>query len=302
MTDAAVSEPRRTLCALLTCFNRREKTLACLARLQVSGQHLALDLKAVLVDDGSKDGTAEAVRSRFPWVRVLPAKGDLYWCRAMHRAYAEALKQGADFYLWLNDDTMLESDALSRLLACHDTLVAQAGGALLVIGSVRDPDGGNLTYGGENRVSHWRPTRFAKVSPGAAPQRVDTFDGNIVLVNAEAAQRVGNLDPAYEHAMGDLDYGLRAGRAGVVNWLAPGWFGTCSHNPLSNTYMDSTLPWRRRWQLMLQRKGLPVRSWWHFNRQHSGWLWPVAFAWPYTRMLMLAARVSREPLRADGPA
>jgi GT2 family glycosyltransferase len=284
----------RRVCALLTCFNRRDKTLTALSALRASFLHAGVEPYAVLVDDASHDGTAVAVRERFPWVLVLESPGDLYWCRGMHLAFAEALKRGADFYLWLNDDTFLEEDALRRLMHCHDEVHAREGRPLIVVGSTRDADSGALTYGGENRVSRWRPARFAKVAPPLAAQRVDTFDGNIVLVSAAAAARVGNLDAAFEHAMGDTDYGLRAARAGVPTWLAPGWHGRCPENPLTNTQFDASLPWSRRWRLMLGRKGLPPRSWWRFNRRHAGWLWPLSFAWPYARMWLLRLGLAAE--------
>jgi GT2 family glycosyltransferase len=295
LTVAAAVPARPRLCALLTCFNRREKTLACLAALQVNAERAAVELSAVLVDDASTDGTAAAVRERFPWVQVVVAEGNLYWCRGMHRAYAAALPQGHSYYLWLNDDTTLMPDALSRLLACHSQLQMQTPQPVIVVGSTRDSLGRRTTYGGERR-RHWWPTTFGKVVPPATePMRVDTFDGNIVLLSRAAAIQVGNLDPHFEHAMGDIDYGLRANRAKVSTWVAPAWHGVCDDNPVEGTYLDTTLPWRRRWALMLGRKGLPVRSWMHFNRQHSGALWPATFAWPYLRMLAQRVGLGRPP-------
>lgn len=282
---------RPRLCALLTCFNRREQTLVSLAALEVSAERAAVDVHAVLVDDASTDSTAAAVRERFPWVQVVAAEGDLYWCRGMHRAYAEALPQGHDYYLWLNDDTVLAADALSRLLACHSQL--QPSGPVILVGSTRGTDGRFTTYGGERRRSWW-PTTFGKVEPlTAEPVQVDTFDGNIVLMGRVAAVQAGNLDPRFEHAMGDIDYGLRANRGGIGTWLAPGWHGVCDHNPVRGTYLDASLPWRRRWTLMLGRKGLPPRSWMHFNRQHAGLLWPATFSWPYMRLIVQAFGLGR---------
>lgn len=285
---------QRSVCALLTCFNRRDKTLACLAALRASEGIDAVRLHAVLVDDASRDGTVAAVREAQPWVDVIEADGDLFWCRGMHRAFSRALAQGHDHYLWLNDDTMLDPDALARLLACHDVLARREGEAVIVVGSTRDRDSGALTYGGELRRSGWQPLRYRLAPPQAEPVRVCTFNGNVVLVSAAAAAVVGNLDPLYEHAMGDTDYGLRAGRLGVGCWLAPGTHGLCSHNPVTGTFADPALPWRRRWALMLGRKGLPPRSWWHFTRLHAGWWWPLLFAWPYLRMIGLRVGLARE--------
>ena len=54
---------QRRLCAVLTCFNRKDKTLACLAALQASRGVEQWAVQAVLVDDGSTDGTLNTLWS-----------------------------------------------------------------------------------------------------------------------------------------------------------------------------------------------------------------------------------------------
>ena len=294
-TPSDGSTVARSVCALLTCFNRRAQTLAGLAALEGAGSQSPWHLHAVLVDDGSRDGTGEAVRRRFPWVEVIDGDGSLYWCRGMHRAFARALVQGHDHYLWLNDDTLLDADALVRLLDCHAALQRHRDRPLIIVGSTRDEGGARITYGGRRRTSRWRSLTLALVRPGDEPQRVDTFDGNVVLVSAAAARLLGNLDPAFEHAMGDTDYGLRAEHLGVECWLAPGTHGRCGDNPATGTHADPALPWRSRWRLMLGRRGLPLRSWWRFTRRHAGLLWPAYFLWPYLQLAAAGLGWRRAP-------
>ena len=52
--------------ALLTCHNRKEKTLACLKSLYRNMP----EVDVYLTDDGCADGTAEAVKSIFPFSGV----------------------------------------------------------------------------------------------------------------------------------------------------------------------------------------------------------------------------------------
>ena len=71
-TPQAKASPR--LCALLTCFNRADKTLASLAALQVAAANAGLSVSAVLVDDGSTDGTGEelqALAASDPGLKVI---------------------------------------------------------------------------------------------------------------------------------------------------------------------------------------------------------------------------------------
>lgn len=281
-----VNSTATRVAALMTSHNRRDKTLDCLKALSASDGIVNAELNAVLADDGSTDGTAEAVNQAYSWVRVLHGDGSLFWCRGMHLAFEAALQAGFDYYLWLNDDTMLYPDALSRLLDCAEAQRARTGKPVIVVGSTVDEVTGRPTYGGERRESGWRRTRFVLVQPSDQVQRCDSMDGNIVLIPAETARRVGNLDPVFEHAMGDTDYGLRALKLGVGIWVAPGVHGTCGLNPASNTFMDPGLSLAKRWRLMLGRKGLPWRSWWVITRRHTGFFWPVFFLWPYVRTVL----------------
>ena len=286
-SQGASGAPRRRLCALLTCFNRRDTTLACLRALAASTGLGDVDVCAVLVDDGSSDGTDARVRAEHPWVQVVrpdPAEGALFWCRGMHRAFAEALRVGFDDYLWLNDDTLLLADALARLIAGQAHLRARASGPVIVVGSTVDATTGEVSYGGTRLPSRWRPLRVERVQPGDEPQRCDSMTGNIVLVSAEAARRVGNIDPLFEHAMGDTDYALRARRLGVEVWADAGVHGTCSDNP-PGPWRDRSQPLARRWRDMMARKGLPWRSWLTLTRRHAGPLWPIHFALPYAKVI-----------------
>ena len=279
----------RSLCALLTCFNRREQTLACLRALNANTGLDGVALHAILVDDGSSDGTAQAVRAEFPWMQVLSVAASekpLFWCRGMHRAFGVALEVGFDHYLWLNDDTMLVPDAIERLLATSRSLHDQRASPVIVVGSTTDAVTGVVSYGGERRVSRWRPFRIERLMPADRPQRCDSMTGNVVLIDRAAAHHVGNIDAAFEHSMGDTDYALRAWRCGVEVWLAAGTHGTCSDNSPQGKWVDRSQPLRVRWRDMMTRKGLPWRSWLLLTRRHAGWLWPLHFAMPYAKVLV----------------
>ncbi len=276
------------LAVLMTCYNRKQTTLKCLQTLAANTGLEEIELSVVLVDDGSTDGTAEAVKAQFPWVQVDVGSSNLFWCRGMHKACEIALQGGYDYYVWLNDDTLLYPDAVSRLLACEQKLRLDHSAPVIVVGSSVDEKTGMLTYGGEMRVGR-RNIRFRKVEMAEFPKRCDSMNGNIVLISAQAMGVVGNLDPAFEHAMGDTDYALRANRLGVSVWTAPGIFGECSHNSVPGTFIDSNLPLRQRWKAMMGRKGLPWRSWLVMTRRHCGWLWPVYFLRPYVRVVIESA-------------
>jgi GT2 family glycosyltransferase len=288
MSNFSQSLPRRTLriAVLMTCFNRRESTINCLQNLFESTSNGNLDLQVYLVDDGSTDDTAAAVTAMFKSVKVEISNDNLFWCRGMSRAFEIAKVDDPDYYFWLNDDSILSEGAVDQLIATAENIGKDQSGECIVVGSTVDPVSGVLTYGGCNRHKGIRKMRFHRIAPANTPQRCDTMNGNIVLISKKAAARVGNLDPVFEHAMGDTDYGLRANKLGVPVWVAPGFHGTCSNNSIAGTYLDTRLPLVRRWKHMMHRKGLPWRSWLALTSRHAGPAWPLYFLWPYLSLIL----------------
>jgi len=270
-----------TLAVLLTCFNRRDNTLACLQALGRARRPPHVDLTVYLVDDGSRDGTAEAVRQAFPEVRLLQGDGTLYWNGGMRKAFSAAMQDDPDDYLWLNDDTVLDPDALMRLWACRLALSVSSPGPSLIVGATRDPQTGILTYGGLVRRDRRSPYHLVNLPAGQEPQRCRSLNGNCVLVPAAVARTLGNLDPGFTHALGDFDYGLRADDAGFGVWMAPGFVGTCPRNAALVLSPEVARSVRRRLQHACSVKQVPPKAWWIYTRRHCGFFWPLLFVRPY---------------------
>ena len=100
----------KSIAALMTCHNRKKKTLRCLTALQEGWEKTGErpSVSVFLTDDGCTDGTSDAIRAQsfhFP-VHILPGSGDLFWNGGMINSWKAALAEGGfDGYLWLNDDT-----------------------------------------------------------------------------------------------------------------------------------------------------------------------------------------------------
>ena len=266
--------------ALLTCFNRKAKTLACLQRLygqQGLGQEYSLEI--YLVDDGCTDGTAEAVARDFPAVHIIRGNGALYWNQGMRLAWQAALDSGTpyDFFLWVNDDSMLYADALPRILGDFRYLQTQGQKPGAIVGSMVDPQTGVVTYGGRLPASRIFRHQFGPlVVPAGQPQPCRCINGNFTLVPAEAVRAIGILSPIFTHSMGDHDYGFRLVDAGFSCWVASGASGECARNPVRGSYLDKTLSLQKRLQLMKRPSQLyPMNEWLHYVRCYSGPLWPL---------------------------
>jgi GT2 family glycosyltransferase len=264
------------LAVLMTCFNRRDKTLACLSALR-QATDAAVGRGAVdvfLVDDGCTDGTRAAVAEAFPEVTIIAGTGSLYWCGGMRLAWSEAAKHRYDAYVWLNDDVVVCDDSILRLLDALACQEAAAGTRGIVVGSMVDSHRTAVTYGAVNERG--------PIEPVDQPHPVLHFNGNIVLVSAAAFEKLGNLSSWYRHGFGDIDYGCRAQKAGVPVWLAAGYLGVCDANP-SPRWFSPKLSLRDRLKALHAPNGCPP---WELARclyVYGAWWAPWAIAKIYWR-------------------
>lgn len=283
--------------AVMTCHNRRDKTVASIGRFWSCALPDGYARNVVLADDGSTDNTAEAVCAMFPDVVIEKGDGHLFWNRGTLRAWQRALALQPDYVLWLNDDTFLHSDALLRLLETDAWIRETSGQPGIAVGSTQDARG-ELSYGGAVSGGGMRRFKLRKVPPAATPQPAETMNGNCVLVPKEVFSRIGLLNDAFHHGMGDHDYGFRAHKAGIQIWVMPGFAGLCDNDNFApGSFNDRTLPLMQRWKKIMSPKGLPPASWWVFCRSHAGFFWPLLWAWPYVKVILTSLFPRQQALK-----
>lgn len=278
--NTSVRMPRIEVIA--TTYNRGEISLRGFTTLfNQHGLSTLFDLHATVVDDGSTDSTPQVLAENFrDSIRLIPGSGNLFWSRGMALAEAEILFEDLDYVLWFNDDVILDPDAISVLLS-H----AQNNPNSIIIGAMREHKG-MTAYSGLKRKSK-RPGNLLLVEPTTAVQTVDTFHGNLVLVPVSVAVQLGGIDPTFEHAYGDIDYGLRAQQLKISCLLAPNTYGQCEPNDLDMAWRNPQLPISQRLSIFFGRKGYPIRSHIHYNRRHGGILWPLFVSSGYAKNLLM---------------
>lgn len=253
---------------LLTVFNRREKTLKCLdicyRQIDAMKSEGIYDFHIYMVDDGSSDGTSDAVRESFPQTSIIRGNGGLYWNQGMRLAWDTAVLQSPDFYIWINDDTFLEQNALGTLMETSNFLKHKA----IVVGTAEDSEG-RLSYGGR--------TRYGKlVTPDPTiPVPCWTFNGNLVLIPAYVYRILGNLDEHYQHSFGDFDYGARAAAANIVRVVAPGVLCKCSRDTGVPKWRDRNYPLRNRIASLHSPKGRPPKEQFRYDVRSRGFLFAL---------------------------
>lgn len=196
---------------VIAVHNRLELTRRCLSCLAAQTHEAR---SCIVVDDGSTDGTAEAVGREWPDVALLHGNGRLWWAGATAKGIHAALREAVegDFVLLLNNDTEFASDYLQELVEA-----SQANGRALV-GSlnvdIRDP--ARVVDAGV-RWDWAGAASFPVVrDPEAAwSTGVNTLSGRGMLVPVEVFRRVGNLESQrLPHYAADEEFAMRAARAG----------------------------------------------------------------------------------------
>jgi N-acetylglucosaminyl-diphospho-decaprenol L-rhamnosyltransferase len=203
--------------AVVVNHNTRDELLACLGTLVHAGAD-----EIVVVDAGSSDGSAGAVRAHHPDVRVLELD-NLGFGRAANAGVAAS---GADVVVVANADTRFPAGAV-RAMADH-LAADERVGALGPL--IRFPDGRlqwsarafpSITQAiGHALLGMWRPdnrwTRAYRLTDWdhLSEREVDWVSGACLALRREAFDAVGGFDPSYFMFVEDVDLCARLWEAG----------------------------------------------------------------------------------------
>lgn len=251
----------KSIAVLITVFNRKEKTIACLKEL--FNQKLSSDyqLDVYLTNDGCTDGTPEEVERLFPQVNIIQGNGSLYWNRGMRKAWEAATEVKAyEYYLWLNDDTHLGFGAIERLVL---TSIEFENKCIMVGTTVAIDNMSDITYGGRTETGKL-------IIPQGKPSECNYFNGNIVLIPRYVFNLVGFNDPVFHHALGDYDYGRRARKMGVLSYVVPGILGTCDEHGEVASWCNPKYSFSKRKRFFRTPLGQNPEEFFIYDLRHNG--------------------------------
>lgn len=211
------------LATVIVTYNVRDLLRACLEALCRSEGPLAAEV--CVVDNGSRDGSAEMVRASFPQVAVIEDRADSGYAHANNLALRQA---GGRHVLLLNPDTCLPPAALRafvRILDDDQTIGAVGPKLIRPDGSLDlacrrsfpTPETALYRMLGLSRrfPVHRRFARYnlTYLDPDQ-PADVDAVVGACMAIRGVALRRVGLLDERFFMYGEDLDLAIRLKRAG----------------------------------------------------------------------------------------
>ncbi len=208
---------------------------------------LALDL--IVVDNGSRDGSADVAAARGARTILLGA----------NHGVSKALNHGIEaargsWVVLLNNDVELAPDWLARLLeAARDVDVWFATGKVYdaACPQLLDGAGDAVCRGGAAwRVGHGQPDgpQFSRFRATYFPSATAS------LFRREFFDRAGLFDEAFFAYLEDVDLGMRAAALGLSGIYAPGAKAWHSGSATSGRWSDRSVAWITRHQLLLVAK------------------------------------------------
>lgn len=263
------------IAVLLATFNRREKTLTCLDSLFNQDNLSDTQLDVFLTDDASSDNTAAAVKSKFPQVKIFAGTGSLFWAGGMRNSWTNALTAKPDYFLLLNDDTVLTKTAVADLLKYSTIDANRNAGSAICIGSTVDWHTGEISYGGKKLRSK-NNIKSDTVYSKTQYVECDLGNANIMLVPKQVVEKIGILSDAFTHVLADYDYTLRAKKAGFKVVVTPGILGNCLDDH-GNNWKSGNVTLKDRIKYLKSPKGLAYSEYLGFIREHFPLHLPAAF-------------------------
>lgn len=236
-----VNTPIR-IAVLLTCFNRCEKTLACLKSLIKAISHyyklsrLDIYFELFITNDGCTDNTfAEIEKEIKPFlpVSVIEGDGNLFWAGGMRVAWEKALEYNWDYFLLLNDDTELKPNAFCELFNAVEYCNNKYNKSGVYSGITCDPnDEKIISYGGYNWRNRAKAT-IGLVHSSGNVQECDMVNANILLIHNSVVLSNGIFYDKYVHGCADFDYSILAKKKGFPVVVTANICGVCEHNHLT---------------------------------------------------------------------
>ena len=124
---------------LIATFKRKSETRKCLKN------YFKIILMLIYTFDSNSRNNIQDLKKDYPNIDIVNVGDNVFWNRGMNYSWAKAEdKKEYDYYIWLNNDTYLYSDALKTIF--NDLKIIKS--KSIIVGITQDKE--KLTYGGRN--------------------------------------------------------------------------------------------------------------------------------------------------------
>jgi len=212
-----------TLSIVIVNYNTRKLLRSCLASIYAGANGLPFDV--CVVDNNSRDNSVGMVRSEFPKVKVTENKSNVGFSKANNAVIAQT---DADYILLLNPDTLVLGDAIDRVVRYLEGHPEVGICGCKVLNTDRTLQLACRRSIPTPKVAFFRLTGLSKLFPNSktiarynltyedpeTTHEVDAVSGAFLMIRRQAIEDIGLLDERFFMYGEELDWCLRAKRAG----------------------------------------------------------------------------------------
>jgi len=266
VTSPCTKLPKAFVCILN--WNKGDETLSCLQSVFAQDYR---NLRVVVVDNGSTDGSLAALRALGDRIDLITHSENQGFTGGCNAGMRHALAAGADYVWLLNNDTECDADTLSRLVAFAEAHpdIGMVSPIITDRGSGKD----NYAVGTiDLATGHTQETADpieAEALQRAYPHQI-MLKGTALLLKRHLIDAIGYFDDRFFAYCEDNDYSMRR--------AAAGFRGACVTN--ARVYHDEGMPgqgWRKPYAfyyaarngILFWRKHVPGLAGWKHSRWHS---------------------------------
>lgn len=226
-------ETKTKVFVIIVNWNGKKDTQTCLSSLaNIEKQNV--DFNVIVVDNGSADDSVPSIRKKFPWVTVLATGKNLGFTGGNNVGITYALEHQADFVWLLNNDTFVDSHVLNMLRAFRNSKVGICGSKIYFASGhefhhdrYKENDRGKVFWyaGGlvdwDNMYASHRGVDEVDRGQYDTEEETVFVTGCSMMIRRNVLARIGMLDDRYYLYLEDLDFCLRAQKAGFTLRYVP---------------------------------------------------------------------------------
>jgi GT2 family glycosyltransferase len=193
---------------LLPVHNRRAVTVRFAEAL---ARQTWREFTLILIDDGSSDGTADAVRAVWPETVVITGTGDWWWAGCLDQGCRHLIRIGVvddDILLLMNDDVVFGPTFLEQGMA----ELKEMRGTLLLARQVDASSGREMSQGG----GVWADLAELRFEAASDPEKINCLPTRGLFLRWQDICRAGGFRPRWlPHYLSDYEFTIRAMKKGL---------------------------------------------------------------------------------------
>ena len=216
------NKPGPKVVIIILNWNGLEDTLDCLESLQSIDYP---NYEILLIDNASTDSSLQIIPEKYPDIKILALNQNFGFVGGNNKGLTYVKERSdAEYYLLLNNDTVVASDFLTKLVNAieSDENIGVVGPLTLYY----DLPDRIWSAGGEIDRKHWE-TRMIMIGekaidlPNKSTHEVDFVTGCCLLIQRSVVDEIGLLDERFFAYYEDVEWCYRASRAGNLISLVP---------------------------------------------------------------------------------